>query len=169
MSTASEHRYLPTGPCVSCSLRSLTDSPRAWRGNKPPSLSRPSATQSRSAGASPSVSGATTPVSAQAKPDTSKPLATTKPVEELSAQRKQIPATSPSGNVWDMRKAAAQQHGRATGTTTPRESKPVPLPENKVDTAVSAQGRVPETEERHIPVNGFNSTEVRDFLAGGTL
>ncbi|KAF2221295.1 hypothetical protein BDZ85DRAFT_320506 [Elsinoe ampelina] len=139
---------------------------RAWRTNRPASISRPAVPHPRSSAASPTTtSGATTPNPALPKPQhsESKPLATVKPVE----QTKTTPAPAPASNFWDQRKQA-QQQARSTGTVTPKEGASAMAESGegggrKNEVAVPT-GQVVGREEGNGSVNGFNAGEVKDFL-----
>ncbi|KAG8622962.1 hypothetical protein KVT40_007938 [Elsinoe batatas] len=143
---------------------------RAWRTNRPASISRPPVPHARSSATSPTTSGATTPNPALPKPQhsESKPLATVKPVE----QTRTTPAPAPASNFWDQRKQA-QQQARSTGTVTPKEGATTTASSGETGGGRKNEGVVPTStpgqvaggkEEGNGSVNGFNAGEVRDFL-----
>lgn len=137
MSTASEHR--------------------AWRGNRPASISRaPIAQPPRSSVVSPPPASIPTPGPALTEADGSRPSATSKLIEQTSSPQKKTSAPTSTGNVWDQRKAAAQQ----------RDAKPPVVPGKKLENAASGSTYTTVDDEVHSPVNGFNSAQVQSLLAG---
>ncbi|PNS21463.1 hypothetical protein CAC42_1242 [Sphaceloma murrayae] len=132
---------------------------KAWGRNRPASISRAPAAQSRSSATSPSASGSTTPSPAVPRHTESKPLATVKPADQVAT----TPAPAPAGNIWAQRRAA-QDQARVSGANTKETAAPANAETSKKSESVGSAGATPAKDAGYTPVCGFNVNEVKEFL-----
>lgn len=144
-----------------CDRKQTDNVSRAWRGGRAANIPRPAVPRIPVANSS-TNSGTTTPKS---KPDDSKTNSTSKPANQEKQPQTQVPAA----NIWDQRKAAAQQPRPAATTPQPQRETKVPANQDKKSGQATSSSGATGGEEAHIAVNSFNNAQVRSLLGRGTF